>query len=66
MSPLADLAHAWSTFMGGMIVLAKVSGMSFKSRHTRHRAKSSVSPRATRLSVKKTARQRPKAKKSAR
>jgi hypothetical protein len=40
--------------------------MSFKSRHTRHRAKSSVSPRATRLSVKKTARQRPKAKKSAR
>ena len=47
-------------------VLAKVSGMSFKSRHTRHRAKSSVSPRATRLSVKKTARQRPKAKKLAR
>jgi hypothetical protein len=47
-------------------VLAKVGGMSFKSRHTRHRAKSSVSPRATRLSVKKTARQRPKAKKSAR
>ena len=27
MSPLADLAHAWSTFMGGMIVLAKVSGV---------------------------------------
>jgi len=36
--------------------------MSIKSRHARHRAKASVSPRATRLSVKKAARQRPKPK----
>jgi len=36
--------------------------MSIKSRHTRHRAKASVNPRTTRLSVKKAARQRPKPK----
>ena len=42
--------------------VAQSRPMSIKSRHTRHRAKASVSPRATRLSVKKTARQRPKPK----
>jgi hypothetical protein len=36
--------------------------MSIKSRHTRHRAKAPVSPRATRLSVRKTNRAQAKPK----
>ena len=37
-------------------------GMSLKSRHTRHRAKAPVSPRATRLSVRKVNRSKAKPK----
>jgi hypothetical protein len=36
--------------------------MSLKSRHTRHRAKAPVSPRATRLSVRKVNRSKAKPK----
>jgi hypothetical protein len=39
-----------------------LSGMSLKSRHTRHRAKAPVSPRATRLSVRKVNRSKAKPK----
>jgi hypothetical protein len=48
---------------GGLVGAAGYPlGMSLKSRHTRHRAKAPVSPRATRLSVRKVNRSKAKPK----